>query len=50
MALTATATKVLQRKVVNVLGMQNPTFIAVSPCKKNLMYAVSSYVFHKGNI
>ena len=42
MALTATATKDLQRKVANILGMQSPIVIAVSPCKRNLMFAVSS--------
>ena len=43
MALTATATKKLQLKVSTILGMQNPKVIAVSPCKRNLMYAVTSF-------
>ena len=32
--ITATATKMLQRKVAGLLGMHNPTVITVSPCKK----------------
>jgi ATP-dependent DNA helicase RecQ len=43
MALTATATKTLQRKVAKILGMHTPKVIAVSPCKKNLIYAVTTH-------
>ena len=42
MALTATATKSLQKKVAEILGMHNPKVIAVSPSKPNLMYHVTS--------
>ena len=44
MALTATATKSLRRAVSRTLGMKNPHVIAYSPCKTNLMYAVSAFV------
>ena len=43
MALTATTTKTLQRKVAKILGMHLPKVIAVSPCKSNLMYSVVTY-------
>ena len=43
MALTATATKTLQLQVAVILGMQNPVIVAVSPCKPNIMYAVSIF-------
>jgi ATP-dependent DNA helicase RecQ len=43
MALTATATKTLQRKVAQILGMHLPKVIAVSPCKSNLIYALTTY-------
>ena len=43
MALTATATRPLRDKIIRLLGMVTPTVIAVSPCKKNLVYAVSHY-------
>ena len=41
MALTATATKTLQMKVSRILGMHGPTVISISPCKKNILYAVA---------
>lgn len=42
MALTATATKMLQRKVAGILGMYRPTVFSVSPCQRNLMYAMAT--------
>ena len=42
LALTATATRALQVKVAALLGMHTPIVIAVSPCKANIMYAVST--------
>ena len=44
MALTATATKSLRQAVSRTLWMKNPHVIAYSPCKTNLMYAVSAFV------
>ena len=43
MALTATATKTLQKKISYILGMHLPKVIAVSPCKNNLIYAVTTH-------
>ena len=43
MALTATATKTLQKKIAYILGMHMPKVIAVSPCKNNLIYAVTTH-------
>ena len=43
MALTATATKTLQKKISYILGMHLPKVIAVSPCKNNLMYAGTTH-------
>ena len=40
MALTATATRTLR---ISILGMSNPTVIAVSTCKAKIMYAMESY-------
>ena len=42
MALTATATKTLQQKIAGILGMYKPILISVSPCKKNIMYAIAT--------
>ena len=42
MALTATATKTLQRKMAGILGMYKPILISVSPCKKNIMYGIAT--------
>ena len=42
MALTATATKTLQRKVAGLLGMRTPMVISVSPCKRNLVYSIGA--------
>ena len=43
MALTATATKTLRVKVAEHIGLVKPLVIAVSPCKQNMMYAVSKF-------
>lgn len=43
-ALTATATKLLRSKIIEIIGLQNPQIIAVSPCKANIMYSVSKFV------
>ncbi len=43
MAMTATATRSLRKRVAAILGMRDPVVVAVSPCKSNLMYAVASY-------
>ena len=32
------ATKSLRRKVSGVIGLRNPKIIAVSPCKRNIVY------------
>jgi len=42
MALTATATKTLQSEVALTLGMRKPVIISISPCKRNIMYAVAA--------
>jgi ATP-dependent DNA helicase RecQ len=44
LAMTATATKSLRVKVSDVIGLANPLVIAVSPCKSNIIYAVSKFV------
>ena len=41
-ALMATATRTLQRKVAQILDMHTPKVIAVSSCKDNIMYAVAT--------
>ena len=43
MAMTATATRPLRASIISILGMCDPTVIAVSPCKVNIMYAVEPY-------
>ena len=42
MVLTATATKMLQRKVAGTLGMHRPILFSVSPCKRNTMFAMAT--------
>jgi len=42
MALTATASRSLQKGIARILGMHMPTVISASPCKKNLMFAVAT--------
>ena len=44
MAVTATATKSVRQAVSHILGMKNPHIVARSPCKQNIMYAVSSFI------
>ena len=43
-ALTATATKSLHSRVSSIIGMNDPTVVAVSPCKKNIMYSMSTFI------
>lgn len=43
LALTATATKSLCAKVSEVIGLIDPLVISVSPCKPNIVYAVSGF-------
>ena len=45
MALTATASKSLREPVTKLIGLKNPLIIAMSPCKKNLKYAVCKLEF-----
>jgi len=44
MALTATATRTLRYAVCATIGMRNPFVVAIPPCKRNLMYTVSTPV------
>ena len=44
MALTATATKTLRRDVYDVLGMENPVLVSVSPDKDNIKYVVAGFL------
>ena len=44
MALTATATRTLRYAVSATIGMRNPFVVAIPPCKRNLMYTVSTPV------
>ncbi|SMN01451.1 ATP-dependent DNA helicase RecQ [uncultured Candidatus Thioglobus sp.] len=41
--MTATATKNLRARVSDIIGLCNPLIIAVSPCKRNLIYRVSEF-------
>ena len=43
LVLTATATRPVREEVMRVLGMKNPSIMAVSPCKPNIMYMVKSH-------
>jgi len=43
MAMTATASKELRKKATDVICLDNPSIIAVSPCKKNIFYSVSKF-------
>ena len=43
LALTATATSTLRLRVCTILSMHNPLIIAVSPCKKNIVYTISQF-------
>ena len=42
MALTTTATKMVQTYVANTCSMKKPIVIALSPCKANLIYNIGS--------
>ena len=44
MALTATATRTLRYAVSATIGMRNPFIVAIPPCKRNMMYSVSTLV------
>ena len=37
LVLTETATSLLCSKIIDIIGLQNPKIIAVSPCKANKM-------------
>ena len=43
MALTATATKTLRKDVIDLLGMDNPFVVSVSPDKSNIKYFVTGF-------
>ena len=43
LALTATATPKLWKKVVSLLGMQDPIFTYISPCHLNIVYSVETF-------
>jgi len=43
MALTATASKDFKKKASDVIGLETPIIVAVSPCKRNIMYSVSTF-------
>ena len=43
MALTATATRQLQRQVITILGMIDPIVIEICPDKPNLKFSVQLY-------
>ena len=42
-ALTATATPKLRKKVVSLLGMQDPIFTYISPCRPIIVYSVETF-------
>ena len=43
MALTATATRSLQKDIEDILGMKNPIVVALPPSRPNIMYAVGVF-------
>lgn len=43
MALTATAVSTLRATVSKIIGLQNPFVLSLSPCKRNLVYAVGKF-------
>ena len=43
LAMTATATKTLRTKVSEVIGLVDPLIISISPCKPNIIYAMSKF-------
>ena len=44
MALTATATKTLRKDVCDVLGMESPVLVSLSPDKDNIKYIVAAHL------
>ena len=42
MCLTATATKQVQKEVINIVGLKNPMVMSVSPSKSNICYVIKS--------
>lgn len=42
--MTATASQDLRQKASEAIGLINPSIIAVSPCKQNIVYALSNFV------
>ena len=44
MAMTATASKEVRKKVSSTIGLLNPVVVAISPCKMNIVYNVSNFV------
>ena len=43
LALTATASRNLRIRVAKMLGMRNEHVVSLSPCKENIVYAVSTF-------
>ena len=43
MALTATATRKLQSCIEDILGMNKPALVTITPCKANIMYGIGKY-------
>ena len=43
MALTTTATRLLQKSIDDILGMRDAIIVTVPPCKANLMYGVGLF-------
>ncbi len=43
LAMTATATRALRKKIEEVIGLVDPLVIAISPCKPIIIYAVSHF-------
>ena len=44
MSLTATATIMLRKDVCDILGMESPVLVSVSPNKDNIKYIVAGHV------
>lgn len=42
-ALTATARTAVTKSVLRIIGLHKPLILTISPCKKNIMYAVRSF-------
>ena len=43
MALTATPTPKLRKKVISLLGMRDPLLTYISPCRPNIIYSVENF-------